>query len=452
MKAASRLNVGHALAFRSDKLGFLLRCARQADVVELKLGRVRTYLLNDPADIRHVLVTEEPRFPKNPRLVEAVDPALFGEGLVGSSEADHRSKRLSLQPAFDQRKLEALADVVVDCVDDLLDDLASRDDFDVVAASAALAHRVRMRVLLGDAADDIADELVGALTVRQEYIGQVFISALPYSDRLPTRTRRRYRRAQEDLERLLFNVIRDSKQRSGLLAHLLELRADDGTAVGDQRVFDEARGFLASYELSGRGLAWTLCLLADHGEVQEQLARELEAADPGDAPLLGYPQMVYSEALRLYPPTWLFVRMAPDDVELPSGRSIPAGSRLFLCPYTSHRDPRFFPDPERFDPERFRSGAAVRARPRSAYFPFGGGRHVCIGEGFVRMEAALALSRLVDRFELTGATGHAVPHPGVTLEPRGNRRLRVRKRVRHEQANDAHGHANVSCSDAGWRR
>ena len=95
MKAASRLNVGHALAFRSDKLGFLLRCARQADVVELKLGRVRTYLLNDPADIRHVLVTEEPRFPKNPRLVEAADPALFGEGLVGSSETDHRSKRLS---------------------------------------------------------------------------------------------------------------------------------------------------------------------------------------------------------------------------------------------------------------------------------------------------------------------------------------------------------------------
>ena len=95
MKAAARLNVGHALAFRSDKLGFLIRCARQGEVVELKLGRGRTYLLNDPADIRHVLVTEEPRFPKNPRLVAAAEPTLFGEGLVGSSEAEHRSKRLS---------------------------------------------------------------------------------------------------------------------------------------------------------------------------------------------------------------------------------------------------------------------------------------------------------------------------------------------------------------------
>ena len=425
MKAARRLNVGHALAFRSDKLGFLLRCARQADVVELKLGRVRTYLLNDPADIRHVLVTEEPRFPKNPRLVAAAEPALFGEGLVGSSEVDHRSKRLSLQPAFDQRKLQSLADVVVDCADELFDSWASHDDFDLVGATTALAQRIRIRVLLGDGSDDIADELVGALTTRQEYIGQVFVSPLPYSDRLPTRTRRRFRRAQGDLERLLSGPIRDGTPASGLLAHLLELRADDGTPVGDRRVFDEARGFLASYELSGRGLAWTLSLLAQHPHVQAQLSREL---DSGEAPLLGYPQLVYSEALRLYPPTWLFVRMAPDDVELPSGSVIPAGSRLFLCPYTSHRDPRFFPDPERFDPERFRPGAAVRARPRSAYFPFGGGRHVCVGEGFVRMEAALVLSRLVERFELTGNAGHLVAYPGVTLEPRGDVRLRLRAR------------------------
>ena len=432
MKPAPRLNVGHALAFRSDKLGFLLRCARQGEVVELKLGSVPTFLLNDPADIRHVLVTEEPRFPKNPRLVAAADPALFGEGLVGSPEAGHRSKRLSLQPAFDQRKLQALADVVVDCADEVLDDWASRDDFDVVREATALAQRVRLRVLLGDAADDIADELVGALAARQEYIEQVFVSPLPFSDRLPTRTRRRYRRAQDELEGLLFALIREGKQESTLLTHLLEMRTDDGTPVGEQRVFDEARGFLASYELSGRGLAWTLCLLADHAEVQAQLTRELEE-DQGDAALLGYPQMVYSEALRLYPPTWLFVRMTPHDVELPSGRRLPAGSRLFLCPYTSHRDPRFFPDPERFDPERFRPGSATRARPRSAYFPFGGGRHVCIGEGFVRMEAALVLSRL-DRLELSGVGGEAIPYPGVTLEPRGDRRLRVRKRV----------HANVS--------
>jgi cytochrome P450 len=428
----------HALAFRADKLGFLLRCAREADVVELKLGRGRTYLLNDPTDIRHVLVTEEPRFPKNPRLTDAAERDLFGEGLVASPELDHRSNRLALQPAFDGRRLGAFADVVIRCVDELLDTWALAGDVDLVDATVALAHRVRLRVLLGERSDDIAGELVDALTARQRYIGQAFVSPLPYADRLPLRAKRDFRRAQRQLERLLLGLIGERRRNGSaeydLLASMLELRGDGETAIGDRRVFDEARGFLASYELSGRGLAWTLSLLSEHGDVQSQLARVLgqtgaDDTTPSSSELLGYVQMVYSEALRLYPPTWLFVRMAPEDVRLPSGRLLPAGSRLFLCPYTSHRDERFFPQPERFDPERFRPGPLTRSRPRSAYFPFGGGRHVCIGEGFVRMEAALVLSRLVSRFELTRTPGPpAVPFPGVTLEPRGGVRLRLRAR------------------------
>lgn len=434
MEAARTLSVGDALAFRADKLGFLLRCARRADVVELKLGLGRTYLLNDPADIRHVLVTEAPRFPKNPRLVDAADPALFGEGLVGSSEVVHRSRRLSFQPVFDQGRLQAFAEVIVGCVDELLDARASTGEFDVVNLTVELAHRVRLRVLLGERADEFAAELVDAITARQRYIGQVFCSALPRSDRLPTRMRREFRQAQQTLEKILFGLIaerrREATGRTDLLTHLLEMRTEDASPVGDQRVFDEARGFLASYELSGRGLAWTLCLLAEHRDVQSRLARELEEAVASETtPLLGYAQAIYSEALRLYPPTWLFVRMAPEEVQLPSGRVIPAGSRLFLCPYASHRDPHVFPDPERFDPERFRPGPAMRARPRSSYFPFGGGRHICIGEGFVRLEAALVFSRLVRRFELTRVSSRpVVPFPGVTLEPRGGLDLRLSTR------------------------
>ena len=432
MEAARTLNVGDALAFRSDKLGFLLGRARRADVVELKLGRGRTYLLNDPADIRHVLLTEEPRFPKNPRLVDAADPALFGEGLAGSSEAHHRSRRLSLQPVFGQRRLQALADVVVGCIDELLDAGTSSGEFDVVDFTVELAHRVRLRVLLGQRADEFAADLVDAITARQRYIGQVFVSALPLSDRLPTRAKREFGRAQQILERILFGLIderrREATATADLLTHLLDMRTESGSPVGDQRVFDEARGFLASYELSGRGLAWTLCLLAEHRDVQSRLAQELDGVVESETPLLGYAQSIYSEALRLYPPTWLFVRMAPEEVQLPSGRVIPAGSRLFLCPYTSHRDPRVFPDPERFDPERSRRGPARRARPGSAYFPFGGGRHICIGEGFVRLEAALVLSRLVRRFELESTGRRPVPFPGVTLEPRGNVRMRLRAR------------------------
>ena len=322
MKAASRLNVGHALAFRSDKLGFLLRCAGQAEVVELKLGRVRTFLLNDPADIRHVLVTEAPRFPKNPRLVAPAEPALFGRVSSAAPKpttVPGGSRFSRLRPA----EAPALADVVVDCADELLDDWASGDDFDVVREATALAQRFRLRVLLGDDADGIADELVGALAARQEYIEQVFVSPLPFSDRLPTRTRRRYRRAQES-SRACSSGRSVTASESGLLTHLLELRTDDGTPVGDQRVFDEARGFLASYELSGRGLAWTLCPARSPSEVQSS-SRANSTKTRADAALLGYPQMVYSEALRLYPPTWLFVRMTPTTSSCRvAGDSLPA--------------------------------------------------------------------------------------------------------------------------------
>ena len=400
--------VGDALAFRADKLGFLLRTARKGAVVELRLGRRRTYLLSDPADIRHVLVTEEPRFPKNPRLVDVAEPRLFGEGLVAATEDEHRSKRLSLQPAFDHRRLAPFADVISECAEELFDMWATRQ-IDVVEATFALAHRVRRRVLLGRAGDEIADELAAALEARQRYINQAFVSPLPYSDRLPSRARRAYRRAQRDLERLLFPFIHaGSRDASRLLELLISLQ------LGDRRVFDEARGFLASYELSARGLAWTLLLVADHPEVQDGLRR--------DADVMGYPQSVYSEALRLYPPTWLFVRMAPEDVQLPSGTAIPAGSRLFLCPYASHRDSRFFPEPECFDPGR--------PRPRAAYFPFGGGRHVCIGEGFVRLEAAVVLTRLAARFDLEPASdGSVSPFPGATLELRGRARVRLNRRA-----------------------
>jgi len=394
-----------AFAFRADKLGFMVRAARRGGVVELKLGGTPTYLLTEPADIRHVLVTEEPRFPKNPRLSNVAEPALFGEGLVAAAEADHRAMRRSLQPAFDQRRLAGFGEIIAATVDDVF---STREVVELTPATFALAHQVRRRVLLGRQGDDVGEELDAALQARQRYINQAFVSPLPFPDRLPTRARRAYRRAQRDLERLLLPLVRSHDRGDTLLGHLRRLQ------LGEQRVFDEARGFLASYELSARALAWALLLVSERPDVQERLRSD------GDA--MGFPQLVYSEALRLYPPTWLFVRIAPETAALPSGATIRAGARLLLCPYATHRDPRHFPDPERFEPNR--------PRPRAAYFPFGGGRHVCVGEGFVRFEAALVLARLAAGFDLEPAgNGAIVPFPGATLELRGDARLRLRRRT-----------------------
>ncbi len=419
--------LGHAPAFRSDKLGFLLRCARQADVVELKLGRGRTFLLNDPDDIRHVLVTDHHSFTKNTRLMEPADPTLFGDALVGTPKAEHADKRRALQPVYQQQHLSAFADVIQSCIDDLAERWADRREVDIAEEAVALAQRIRIRVLLGGSAGEAMAALPAALAARQRYIAQAFLSPLPFAGRLPLKARRDYRRGQALLERVLLSAIRDRRQEDAPAADLLSrlLETDDGAPISDQRALDEARTFLASYEVSSRALAWTLYLLAEHPEAQSRIVDEAEdAATPAPSDLLGYPQMVLSEALRLYPPSWLFSRMALDDVTLPSGPPIPRGSRLFLSPYATHRDPRYFREPERFDPERFRPGPELRARPRYAYFPFGGGPHVCIGEGFVRMEAAIVISRLVQRFELMLTPGaQATPSPRVTLELGGAPRI-----------------------------
>jgi cytochrome P450 len=415
--------LGHELAFRSDKLGFLVRCARQADVVELRLGRTRTFLLSSPEDIRHVLVTEHQRFSKHTRLMRPVDPGLFGAALVGTPKSRHGTERRALQPVYHQERLAAFAGIVERCVDEASERWEGLAEVDLAREMVALAQGVRIRVLLGADADRAGRVLPAALEARQSFIAREFIPPVPGAGRLPSPTRRRYRRGQAVFAEVVANAISERKRQGGdasLLSSLLETFAD-GTATGRGRVLDEARTFLASYEVSSRALAWTLHLLAGDAAVQARLAAGAEPA--------GYEQMVFSEAIRLYPPSWLFVRMAFDEARLPSGHVVPAGSRLFLSPYAAHREPRHFPDPDRFDPERFRPGPALRDRPRYAYLPFGGGPHVCIGEGFARMEAAIVLPRLLRRAELALVPGRRVrPRPRVTLELSGDPRVLVSAR------------------------
>jgi cytochrome P450 len=244
---------------------------------------------------------------------------------------------------------------------------------------------------------------------------------VPFAGRLPSRARHAHRAAAGVLESVLSPAVvaRRAKPREDVLTLLVEAHADEPTDVAAAHALDEARTFLASYEVSSTALAWALHVVAEHPDAQALVAGSGEAGTLGDA------QRVVSETLRLYPPSWLFSRVALEGVELPTGHRLPASSRVFLSPWATHRDPRWFPDPERFDPDRFLPGAA-KARARYAYFPFGGGPHVCIGEGLARTEAALVIGALCRRLELALVPGTAAtPTPRVTLELGGSPRIRV---------------------------
>ena len=204
-------------------------------------------------------------------------------------------------------------------------------------------------------------------------------------------------------------------------------RYPEGSAMSAAQQRDELLTLMSTgYETIGDALTWTLYLLAQHPDVEANVLAELAREIPSDeigpdadsVPRLRYLRQVIEESLRLYPPTWIFVRMAVADDRLPGGAAVAPGDKLYLCPWVLHRDPSYFPDPLRFRPER--------ARPRFAYFPFGAGQRVCIGEQFAIQEAVVVLALLLPRFRGEVHPGHSLTlQPGITLRPLGGLPLRI---------------------------
>jgi len=193
--------------------------------------------------------------------------------------------------------------------------------------------------------------------------------------------------------------------------------------------------FLAGHETTALALSWTCYLLARHPEIESRLLEELRVVLGGrtpsleDLPRLRYTEMVVKESMRLYPPAWGVGRRAIADCEI-GGYRVPAGSNIFILQWLTQRDARFFPDPERFDPERWREDPIRAGRvPRYAYFPFGGGPRVCVGAAFAMVEATLLLATIQQRFHLDVAADRAVEvFPSVTLRPKRGLPMIVRQR------------------------
>ena len=431
--------LGHLPPFLHDKLGFLLKCAStNACVVKLKIGTL-TFLLNDPEDIKHVLVTNHLNYDKSPRITSKRGKRLFGEGLITSSGSAHLQKRHVLQPIFHRRVMADFADVMVGSAEQMLSGWEDGAEIDIALEMMGLTQRIMIKSLLGIDCREEAKGLCGAISVRRRYVEYMFRSLFPFPEYLPTRINYEYRRAARRLDNIIYGMIRAQRGAAApanhMLAMLLKARHEDGTLMSDREIYDEVLTLsIAGYETIGEALAWAWYLLSQHPAEEALLLTELhETLDgraPGvaDLPKLRYTAMVFYEAMRLYPPTWLFVRIAKQDDELPSGVKIPADSKLFLSPYAAHRNPRYFPNPEEFHPERF-TDISKRTRPRFAYFPFGGGPRVCIGEAFGTMEGVLLLACVAQRYKFSLIPGQKiVPEPGVTLRPREGIRMRLIQR------------------------
>jgi cytochrome P450 len=418
-------------------LSFLLNASRDyGDVVHFRIGRQSIYLLNHPDLVKEVLVNNYQNFLKG-RGLDRTD-RIMGKGLLTSEGAFHRRQRQLINSAFHKQRIGGYGDVMVECAARTSAGWRDGQALEVADEMKRLTVSVVGKTLFDHETEDEAGEISAAILAAIKGFKAFRLPAGDFLERILPGNRRQMK-AREKLEGFINRLIEKKRQsgedRGDLISMLLIAQQEDAEGLmTDGQVRDEALTiFLTGHETSAQALTWTWYLLSQHAEVEERLHAELDAAlrgrlpTAGDMPRLKYTEMVFREALRLYPPAWRVMRRAIADFSA-GGYTIPAGSIVLLSPYVMHRDQRFYNDPERFNPERW----AVESRdavPQFCYFPFGAGPRRCIGEGFAWMEGVLLLSTLAQRWRLRLAPGHQVStQPLIMLRPKHGMRMIVEKR------------------------
>ncbi len=421
--------IGHALQFVRDKPGFLRAChQRYGDCVRLNIGGP-TWLLNDPADVKRVLVDGADRYEKTPKLTSARGRALSGVGLHTATGLDHLYLRRMVQPLFHRRVVEGHAGLARAEADRALGGWKAGQTIDLWEEMLGLSQRVMIAALFGAAFVDQGSRFARAVTNRRSYYEFFFTSNLPWPEHWPLPVVRRYQRARHTLESIIDGQIADRRRHGPAggddwLSMLVSAVGRDGTRLTDRQIRDEAITLTSTgYETVAAALTWTGHLLSRHPSVQRAVREEVAgSAETAQAPLL---ERVLNESMRLFPPTWLFVRVAVAEDTLPSGARVRPGDKIYLSPYTMHRHPDWYARPDQFDPEHF-SDEATSGRPRFAFYPFGGGARQCIGEPFARLEMAVVVAAILRRFRLEPLDAGPVPlRPSIVLEPRGGLRVRL---------------------------
>ena len=431
--------IGNLRPFRANALAFLIKVARDyGDLVYFRVVKQHLYLVSHPDWVREILVANQNNFIKSRALQRA--KILLGEGLLTSEGEHHLRQRRLVQPAFHRERLAGYAAAMSESAVRWRDRLQA-GALDISKEMPQLTLAVVAKTLFSADVESEAGEIGAAMTSILEMFRVLLMPFSEYFDKLPLPMIRRFEKARARLDATIYGLIaerRKSGADTGDLLSMLLLAQDEEKNSGgmtDEQVRDEALTlFLAGHETTANALTWTWYLLSQHPEVERRLHQEIDAVlsdrppELTDLPELRYAEMVLSEALRLYPPAWAIGRKALGAFRL-GNFEIPAGSICIISPFVVQRDPRWFADPERFDPERWRM--EVRdSRPKFSYFPFGGGARVCIGERFAWMEGVILMAAIAQKWRFRLDAGqHVEPLPLVTLRVKNGLRMIAEPRV-----------------------
>ena len=428
--------LGNLIAFRNKGMieYFSDAWRTYGDIVRFQMGPIENYLLAKPDYVHYILVKNHTNYTKGVSMKKL--KLSLGEGLFASEGSLWRRQRQLMQPLFTPRSINSFADVMVEDIEAMLQrwetPSASHTPVDINQEMMRLAMGIIGRTMFNISIDQEAMQAASAFAYVLEFVSQQTIRFVDIPMFIPTKANRRFNASMRILDEFIYNIIAKRRQdpkaieQNDLLALLMRARdPETGEPMSDKQLRDEVITiFFAGHETTAQALTWTWFLLAQHPHEEAKYHAELDKTLNGRAPnideleLLPYTRMVIDESMRLYPPILLFAREALEP-DLIDGYHIPAGAMITLSQYITHRHPDYWDRPEVFNPENF-TPERMAARPRYAYFPFGGGQRVCIGNNFALLEMALALSMIGQRYQLRLVPGQNIqPKMVGTLRPNG---------------------------------
>ena len=433
--------LGQALSFRKDPPALFMEAQRRhGDVVCFRLGPRQVYLAVHPDHVKRVLQDNVQNYPKSG--YSKLKP-LIGNGLLSNQGEPWRRQRRLIQPAFHAEYLRTMAETMAAATQEVIvhwkaSIARGQDVFNIESEMTRLTLAIVSRTLfstdVSEGAGNVAKALRFVLRYGTDRVGRFF--AAPHA--IPTPKNLRYRRALHTLDEVVYGLISQRRKmvddKRDLLAMLLQARdAETGEAMSEKQLRDEVMTLLtAGHETTAKALSWAFYLMDRNPKAADELRRELvwvlrgKAPTYDDLPNLTYTKMFIQESMRIFTPVWGLARRVREDDTI-GGFVIPKGSRVIVSPYATHRHPKFWPNPEHFDPNRF-TPEQSKGRPHYAYFPFGGGPRKCIGAHFAMMEAQIILSMVAQEFRLSLVPGHPVETEAIfTLRPKNGIAMNLAK-------------------------
>jgi cytochrome P450 len=427
--------------FQRDPIGFVRsRFETYGDLYYAPSGGVGLYVIRHPDHLHEVLTANAAHFGKGHSALERVGEVI-GDGMLTTDGETWRRQRKLSQPAFARSRLVEYTTIMAEEGSASLARWRPGEVRDVAKDMMALTLRVVSKALFGHASSD-ADVAVVDRLMSVFQTGAMSSNIVP--SWLPNPLMSRLRTASANLDQLIYDLVEQSQKRGkpgDKKANLLDIlvhAVDDEDAratLTPREVRDNLLTLLlAGHETTSNALTWTLYVLSEHPAIEAKLVRELDEVLGGrtptfeDLPNLPYTEQVLKESMRMYPPVPSLARIATQDTTL-GGYPVAQGAEVILWLYLTHHDPRFYPDPSRFLPERFTKENEAKL-PKAAYLPFGAGPRACIGKAFAMMEAQLLLALLVQRFHFSLVPGQSiVVAPQLTLKPKNGLRMRLSARA-----------------------